>query len=134
MILFGDSQTSSVSVERQTGRILDKKAPERLIKFNYGPLNTKGKIMIAKDRADETAVFTHCGTSGTVPLKKYGLSGTFGFVVAEKLATTELTETEYAQIVQEMGKIKRIPLKAYIQYCTKKGFDIVSKYGRYQQK
>jgi hypothetical protein len=79
-------------------------------------------------------VFTNRGTSGTVPLEKYGLPGTFGLAVAEKLATTGITESEYIQFVQKIGKKKCIPLKGYIRYFTKEGFNIILENGRFVQK
>lgn len=91
-------------------------------------------MMSAKNVTDETAVFTNRGTSGTVPLIKYGLPGTFGLAVAEILATTGFTETEYIHFVKKMGKTKCIPLKGYIRYFINEGFNIVLENGRYVQK
>lgn len=84
--------------------------------------------------AEETTVFTNRGTGSTVPLNKYGRPGTFGLAVAEKLATTGLTEAEYTQFVQKMGKKKCISLKKYIKYFTNEGFNIVLENDRYVQK
>lgn len=90
--------------------------------------------MSAKNCANETEAFTNRGTGGTVPLKSYGHPNSFQLAVAGKLAATGLTEEEYSQFVQKMGKTKCISLKRYVNFFTNEGFTIVLENGRYVQK
>jgi len=98
---------------------------------------------VVRKRVDETAVFKHAdesvvfvnrGTSGTVPLKKYGRPNSFVLAVAEKLATTGLTEAEFVKMAHNFKTdVKRF--KAHIRYFEKEGFQFVLlENGRYLQK
>lgn len=92
-----------------------------------------GEILIAQHLADDYPVFTNRGTGGSVPLKSYGRPGTFGLTIAEKLATTGITEAEYVQIAQRFGTSQN-RFKAYIEYFKGQGFNIISENGRYVEK
>lgn len=91
------------------------------------------RIEVAKDSDGRTTVFTNRGTGRTVPLYMYGRPNTFTLALAEKLASTGLTEAEYVHIAQKFGtSVKRF--NAYIRYFRQEGFNIVLENGRYVQR
>lgn len=72
----------------------------------------------------------HRMTADINPLAKYGREGTFTRAIAEKLATTGLTNAEYVTIAEAFkADVKRF--KAYITYHKSQGFNFTCAEGRY---